>query len=50
MTDNQSLFLTHAACPPQVDWGSSPHYQHPHARSQGHREATWVARQRQESG
>ena len=47
MTDNQSLFLTDAARPLQVDWGSSAHYQHTHARSQGHRVAPWVAQQRE---
>ena len=47
MIDNQSLFLTDAARPLQVDWGSSAHYQHTHARSQGHRVAPWVAQQRE---
>jgi len=42
MTDNQSLFLTDAARPLQVDWGSSAHYQHTHARSQGHRVAQLI--------
>ena len=47
MTDNQSLFLTDASRPLQIDWGSSAHYQHLHARSQGHRVAPWVAQQRE---
>lgn len=47
ITDNHSLFLTHATCPPQVHWGSSPHYQHPHAGTQGHTAVTQVAWQRE---
>lgn len=42
------FFLTRPTCQSQMDWGSSPHYQHPHAGAEGHRAVTRVVWQREQ--